>query len=200
MNERRENIQDLYEKAAKIARIKGYVDDAEDFAGWITIKWLEGKAQHQTLSQSLIDYLRSHYGSDRLYGSTDALSRKRRGRIGNGDSGHDAETFEEALDRVQASSGHYAGLSGQLEDDFRPHRSVILDERLLGGSLLDCYRAIRSGLAIQEIATAWHVDISRVCFLTRQLERLTEEQYLWEEILPAVREGKRPFEVDWIRL
>jgi hypothetical protein len=49
----------LYRRAVKTGRYKGLGHEAEDFAGWLTIEYLEGKRRHQTIEQSLVDYLRA---------------------------------------------------------------------------------------------------------------------------------------------
>lgn len=58
-------IERLYLRAIKLGRAKGLGDEAEDFASWLAIKWLEGKSQKQTLDQSLIDYKRKSLGHTR---------------------------------------------------------------------------------------------------------------------------------------
>jgi hypothetical protein len=58
-------IERLYFRAIRTGLRAGLGQDAEDFASWIAIKWLEGKSHHQTLDQSVIDYRRQKYGSSR---------------------------------------------------------------------------------------------------------------------------------------
>lgn len=38
---------------------------AHDFLDWITLQWLEGKSQHQTIEQSYKDFLRNFHGVER---------------------------------------------------------------------------------------------------------------------------------------
>lgn len=65
---KRSSLEQLYEKAKKYANIKcSKKEDANDFATWVTVKYLENKSQHQTLQQSFIDFLRAeHFSSDAL--------------------------------------------------------------------------------------------------------------------------------------
>lgn len=51
-------LEILYKRCVIHAKRKGYNQIAEDFASWQTIKYLNGKSQKQTISQSFIDYLR----------------------------------------------------------------------------------------------------------------------------------------------
>jgi hypothetical protein len=62
-------IKKLYLRAIKLGTKKGLGEDAFDFASWLAVKWLEGKSLHQTLDQSLIDYMRVRYGHDRSEGA-----------------------------------------------------------------------------------------------------------------------------------
>lgn len=61
----RHSVVELYEKAKKIAVIKGRAFEAEDFAGWYAKHILEGRGAHQTMSQAFIEYLRTTYGDSR---------------------------------------------------------------------------------------------------------------------------------------
>lgn len=56
-------IERLYFRAIKLGLKSDLGEDAYDFASWITVKYLEGKSQHQTLDQSLIDYKRETFGN-----------------------------------------------------------------------------------------------------------------------------------------
>jgi len=62
---KRDLSEKLYRRAIKTAKCQGLGDEAEDFAGWIAKRWLEGKSQKQTLDQALCDYKRQHWGDTR---------------------------------------------------------------------------------------------------------------------------------------
>lgn len=61
-------IERLYFRAIRAGLKAGLAQDAEDFASWLAIKWLEGKSHHQTLDQSIVDYRRYKYGNARSEG------------------------------------------------------------------------------------------------------------------------------------
>lgn len=41
-------------------------EDIEDCIGWIFCNWIDGKSEHQTISQSVIDWLRMHRVNNRI--------------------------------------------------------------------------------------------------------------------------------------
>ena len=71
----RTSLEKLYERCKIHAKRKGYNQIAEDFASWQTIKYLDGKSQKQTISQSFIDYLREQNDFARRSISFEDLSR-----------------------------------------------------------------------------------------------------------------------------
>ena len=52
----------FYERAILHATRTGYAQEATDFASWVIIRALQGKASKQLLRHSFIDYLREEYG------------------------------------------------------------------------------------------------------------------------------------------
>jgi len=54
----------LRTRALKYGNIKNR-RTAHDFLDWITLQWLEGKSQHQTIEQSYKDFLRKFHGVER---------------------------------------------------------------------------------------------------------------------------------------
>lgn len=61
----RQSLEEMHEKALLYARNRGFGDEAEDFAQWLVIKYLEKKSQHQALRYSFIDYIRESRGDSR---------------------------------------------------------------------------------------------------------------------------------------
>jgi hypothetical protein len=59
------DLEDLYARATNVAKYKGLKEEAEDFAQWLMVKYLEGKSQHQTIDQAFIDYRRQQHGDPR---------------------------------------------------------------------------------------------------------------------------------------
>lgn len=55
----------VYDMAKAMARVRGYNEYAEDFAGWLMQSYSEGKRQHQKLDHSFIDWLRATFGEIR---------------------------------------------------------------------------------------------------------------------------------------
>ena len=67
-------LEQLYKRAKQHARKCGRDQDADDFAGWLTKRYLEGHSKHQTIRQSFIDYLRGAYGNKIRQGKVNLLS------------------------------------------------------------------------------------------------------------------------------
>lgn len=59
-----DRLMKLRTRALLFAKIKN-VRIAHDFLDWLTLEWLEGKRQHQTIDQSYIDFLRTFHGVER---------------------------------------------------------------------------------------------------------------------------------------
>lgn len=57
--------QKRYINAKRIGRAHGLKHEAEDFAGWIVARWLEGKSLRQDLEHSYVDYMRETRGDSR---------------------------------------------------------------------------------------------------------------------------------------
>ncbi len=66
-------------------RIAKGLGDPEDCIQSIFLRMLEGKGQHQTIDQSVIDYLRATYGDSRIYSDDERSNRNNPYSIGPGD-------------------------------------------------------------------------------------------------------------------
>lgn len=53
----------LHDRAKRIATIYRFNQDAEDLAQDVALRYLEGKNSHSTVTQTLIDAVRHHYGA-----------------------------------------------------------------------------------------------------------------------------------------
>lgn len=67
---RKKKLLELYERAAKVARIRGIPNHiAYDFAGWCVERWINGLSRHQLIHHSLYDWFDSqkHLKHEQLY-------------------------------------------------------------------------------------------------------------------------------------
>ena len=194
---REESYEKLYKKAIKTAQYAGHKDIAEDFAGWIAVKWLEGKAQHQVLSYSLIDFLRLEYGGTGRRCGVDAILRSRRLKATEL-SGCDELTAEENLERLHASSDNSQGLRGEFANDERYRREYrgLLPIKL--DNIWQLYAVL--GLCQLEIAELYGVTESRIS----QYLKTVKESILKFEAIKLMRErieeNRDQLEVEWITL
>ncbi len=115
----RQTIEELYAKALKLGKLRKLGEEAYDFAGWCALRWIEDKAQHQTISQSYVDYLRETRG--RYLTGGDALLQKHKGEL----RAHPDETDEEAL-------GRFLEQAREFIEEFSPRGLNLSDVDLTG--------------------------------------------------------------------
>lgn len=194
--EGRRSYEHLYKRAIKTAKAKGLGDEAEDFAGWICLKWLEGKAQHQTLNQSITDYLREFHGSLGGRGKRDGILRAYRAKTPD-ISGCDEQSAEENLERMWHGSSHAQGINPAIEEYHRRH----IDPRgFLSPRLAEIWSLYSRDVALKKIAEMMQVTESRASQLLSKakLEVLRFEGLrLMQE---RTEEDRLVFEIDWISL
>lgn len=193
----RKSIKDLYLRALVCARIHGRGEEAYDFAGWISVKWLEGKSQNQTLDQSFADYLREQHGNLRRNRGRYMLSRALRSSDVKTKGSEDASD-EEAFERVLAGSGHI-----ETND---PESTILERERHNSGvGLASCVRKesilalLSDGWSGEEIADRFGLEPSRISQLRREIEAELARGLGLSEMRERVENGETALEVDWIR-
>ena len=193
---RTKTYEELYKRAIKVAQIKGYHQDAYDFAGWITERWLSGKAQHQSLEYSLIDYLRAEYGGTGDRRGSDAILRTHRAPE-TSVPGLDAGSAEENLERMWARSSNAPLNDPRLAQS---ERSYCDPARYLRGSSLDIWRWSTGGRKLSEIGNELGVSESRASqMLTRAKTEIIRFEGL-RRMNELVEEGRTTFEIEWITL
>lgn len=126
--------EEIYKKAINFARRRGQSEIAEDYAGWLITKLLDGKRQTSTMQQTFYEYLRKEYGNTRDGCHTDALLRANR-QSKREISGPDEYTDEEYLDFCAASSSYVEANDPRDSSDEKQHialtrkpREIILFE------------------------------------------------------------------------
>lgn len=65
----RRDITFCYERAREYGRKMGLGSEADDFAGWLALQWLDNKSTHQYIADSFIDYLRGSRGRPNMASS-----------------------------------------------------------------------------------------------------------------------------------
>lgn len=188
--ERKRSFEELYRRAIARGKAAGLGDEAEDFAGWITLKWLEGKAQHQTLDQSLVGYRRRQHGDPRIPSGRARIAAKARTIPITPDEGREGEAWI-TEDRL----GHELG---ELPDD----RGLDVDPEdfLSGRNLLIWTFVAREELKLSEIGDMMGITESRVSqLMTRaKLEVLRFEGL--RQMRERIEDGRSRLDVEWITL
>jgi DNA-binding Xre family transcriptional regulator len=194
----RSSIEHLYKKAIKEARYRGHSEIAEDFAGWITLKWLEGKAQHQTLSQSLIDYLRGEYGSAGIRCGSDALLRSRRAKT-NSQELND-ETVEESLERLWASSSYAEAIDRESSDN----KQESVDTRELISIRDETFykMIIEDEMTLKEVGDVFGITESRVSQIWAETKKRSFTSLGLNKLKEKLQDNENftKVEVEWITL
>jgi hypothetical protein len=192
-----EQIEILYKKAIKHASYAGHADIAGDFAGWITIKWLEGKAQHQTLGQSLIDFLRAEYGGigDRV--GSDAILRARR-QPQTALPGCDESSVEENLERMHHSSSI---AQGNMVEPLPVERTTDDPQRYLPNRLEEVwYLYTKEERSLKQIGEILNVCESRVSHLLSAVRRQILAAEAIREMRERIEDGRSNLEIEWIAI
>lgn len=193
----REKIETLYKKAIRCAKIHGHPDIAEDFAGWITVKWLEGKSQHQTLDYAFIDFLRIEYGGTGRHRGGDALLRSHRQQE-TSLPGCDEPTIEESLERMLAlrddAGGDHSRPSIIERSDCDPRR--YLSDRF--GEIWQKYFVEEATL--KEVAAGLGITESRASQLATIIKRQIENFEGLRAMNHRIESGKSKLEIEWITL
>jgi hypothetical protein len=188
-----DEIERLYKKAILSARIHGFHEEAYDFAGWIAIKWLEGKCKHQAIDFSLIDYLREQYGHDRRAPGRKKLS----GALRASELAACADgqcSIEEAFDRVLADNGHIGRCnpeSASIECD--DHRAGA--GRFNSPRKREVYELLRKGFNLVEIGKlSGGISESRVSQIVTQMRADCARQDFHRTGIPSVRYRRKAME------
>lgn len=192
----RNTIEEMYEKAKRCAEIKGHADKAEDFAGWLSIKYLEGKSQHQIIDFALIDFLRDQYGGVGLRCGSDAIFRARREKETNV-SGSNSESVEEIADRMLASSCYTQWINTTTSRD---DRALINPSAHLRDEDAEVWNAYLQGYTLKEIAQKFGVTESRIAQRLKAGKEAVLRIDGVREMNRRIDEGKSIFDIDWIRL
>lgn len=196
---RRKSIEELYKRAVKVAKIKGHSQIAEDFAGWIAAKWLEGKAQHQSLDYSLIDFLRLEYGSAGLRCGADGLLRSRRASEASF-SRPDSDSNDEITERMLASSSYSQNVNSRDTDDSKQSIDIagmlsIEDEAI--------YRMrIDEEMTHEEISLVFGVTESRISQRWSSILKQTEQTLGMQKFKDRIEDDPNftKLEIEWISL
>ena len=196
MESRAPNIEVLYERAKIHARAAGYPDDADDFAGWISSKWLEGKSQHQKIEYSLIDYLREQLGSARKYGSTDALLRRNRAPEPKITEAREY-SVEESLERTINERGIGEGdtqESALLEQQLGLSRYGTYGHPIKGGVRF----LYEEGLTMGQIGEIYGITESRISQIIKEARREIERDYGLERMREKIECDETELEIKWL--
>jgi len=189
--------EQLYKKAIRHAKIKGYSDIAEDFGGWISIKWLEGKSQHQTINQSFIDFLRLEYGGVGYRRGSDAILRTHRQPQAEV-SGCDESTAEETIDRLQYSGGD---AEGDLGRSAQVTGSDVDPRSYLSSRLGHIYHAyIKEERTLAQVGKDFGLTESRVSQLMTKIEIYILQYNGLRKIRELVDEGRTSLDIEWINI
>lgn len=193
----KKEIEKLYWRAIRAATILGHDDIAEDFGSWITIKWLEGKSQHQTIAQSLIDFLRAEYGNAGKRCGADAILRARRApenQIPGSAAGSNEEAAERVLSGVSLSNWNdrrFAGVNREPVD-----AAAVLPDRL--AEIWKAYT--EEEITYKEIGDRLGITESRVAQLFARSKDMILNFEGLREMRRRIEENRTTFEIEWITL
>lgn len=192
MNERKD-LEELYERAIKNARARGLGEEAEDFASWLTIQWLEGKSQHQTLNQSLIDYRRGVHGNVRTSSGRARQSAER--RYVTITPAEDDEAGQAAL-RVAERAAY------DVSRESESHRIVDHDfaSYLSGRTQLAYILVQQEERPMTEVADLLGISLSRVSQILTGANKEIAKYLMLEDMRERVLNGDTELRIEWITL
>lgn len=194
MANERQGIEKLYKRAIAVGKRKGLQDEeAEDFASWLAIKWLEGKYQHSTLDQSLIDYRRGEHGDSRSDSGRLRQSATRRGISLTPD-----ETDERGQAALRLAERAIADGTGEPEEQ----RAFDFDPAdYLSGRYRWAYELVmQDELTMKQAAAIMGVSESRVSQVLSVANSHVKRITLLGEAREAVRRRDLELLIDWISL
>lgn len=147
----RQSIEDI-RKRISISAFKLGIrqrENIEDCVSEITTRILEGRHQHSTIDQAVIDYLRKQYGSKRTLGSNPRKVLR-------------PEDTKELHDNIGSDRGLFdSSKYGTLEHGIDPwelHRLVVGERNKIIFGLIHIW-----GLNETEIANLFGISSSRIC-------------------------------------
>lgn len=193
----RQEITMLYDRAIKNARAKGFDQEAEDFASWVTIKYLEGKSQHQTLDQSFIEYRRKHHGNPRTRGY-----RARKSAESHYITLTPLESDEKGQAELRSAERSFVDVSGESEDYRRedPDPSIHLS----GRDLIAYQLVYQEELTLKEAGELLGVTESRMSQIlkrvTTDIAHAVARPLMLADMRERVEQGDTEFRIDWITL
>lgn len=194
--QRRRNYEELYNRAIKVAKARGYSEIAEDFAGDLVVRWLEGKSQHQPIEYSFIEYLRREYGDFRRPSSGDALLRKHRLTAVSSSEGDDGDfNSEEQLERLHASSGLPQAPRDEHEEDNLIYRECLKPTEI---ELLD----MNSFMKPKEISEELGVDSTTIYKRLNRIKKKLEQEHGLRSLKELMKKDSNftKLSIDWIKL
>lgn len=182
----------LYHKAIKVAKIKGYPEEAEDFGGWCAEKWLRGKSLKQTIDQSLIDFLRETKGCrNNRKRSADALK--------NVDY-HNSIFFENGNSKLLEEKfiSNYRTPDEELErKEMNRDYSIFLDKDIH----ISLYRLIiEKGFNLKEAGDILGFTESRASQLFSEIEKTLKNELILKDKENKLNNDEEKYVFDWIEI
>lgn len=186
----RSSYEELYKKAIRAGRYGGLGDEAEDFAGWIVLQWLEGLAQHQTLDQSVIEYRRRHHADPRHPSGLAKLTGRAR-TISIAPIGEDKkQTFD-----IERS---LKGSTGDGPEQFGPY---VDPSKFLKGRDFEIYELYtKQELSLRQIGERLGVTESRISQLLKKIKDEVFYMLGLSKMLERCEDGDTELSIEWIEL
>lgn len=186
------DLESLYKRALKHGRCNRLGDEAQDFAQWLMLQYLEGKSQHQTLDQSLIDYLRKQHGGSRNPGSRAKYAARLRTVSLSPVGTRETET--------QWIDNHIERERGGVEES---QRNDFDFREVLKGKLALVWEYYSAGIDTKRIGSLLGVSESRISQLLGKCTGLiykSQKQAHLARIRTAIESTPTEFEVEWVSL
>jgi len=194
----RRNIETLYKRAAIHARAKGYKEEAHDFAGWIAIKWLEGKSQHQTIDQAFIDFLRGEYGGTGIRSGSDGLLRSHRATMSEKSEFPEYpinKIIEHRLSQLDQSEGSDPELAA-IERESRARRRVTCRD-IKDSGILHLYE---DGFTLGEIGGVYGFTESRASQILKVIRKEVEREAGLQRMRDRIELNETELEIRWLSI